>query len=283
MSADKPSKPSKKTTPFTGLVHRLPVNKRPAGVDPQALRHLPELTGRAAVAALAVGTKAVRKVLRNVKPTWVPGRTERFRKELLKIVRESPTAQAIGQRVKVDVRVDVHESFGKPVLISVDLLLPDRHHRLTEVRELHHEQVTKEKREHGEDLANYPHLGADTGEPDGPVGFDPHVDLDPELHVDHDQQRALAVFLVDLLERLVEGCWDNPEIAPVAVRGRVIAVHDHLSRAGEIKHTRRHVGVSESETLVLDMRDLGYQDETGRVGDLYNRYGSPKADPDWRP
>ena len=123
----------------------------------------------------------------------------------------------------------------------------------------------------------------DTGEPDGPIGFDPHVDLDPKLHVDHEEQRALAILLSDLLERLVEDCWDNPEIAPVAVRGRVIAVHDHLSRAGEIKHTRRHVGVSESETLILDMRDLGFQDETGRVGDLYSRYGSPKADPDWRP
>ena len=268
---------------FKDLAMHWPVNKVPANVDHENLRYLPEFTGKATIAALSVASAAVKKVLGNVKPTWVPGRTERFRQGLLEIVRESPTAQALSQVTKVGVRVDVHESFGKPVLVSVDILLPDRNYRLTEVRKLHHEQMEEDRRDRGEDPSAYSLLSEDTGEPDGPADFDPHVDLDPKLHVDHEEQKTLAVLLSDLLERVVEGCWDNPEIAPVAVRGRVVAVHDHVSRAGEIKHVRHHVGVSESETLVLDMRDLGYHDEIGRVGDLYDRYGSPKSDPAWRP
>lgn len=81
------------------------------------------------------------------------------------------------------------------------------------------------------------------------------------------QRRTYELFLSDLLERVVQELWDNPEIAPVGVRGRFVVTDDD----GKI------------ERVLLDMRDLGYIDETARPGDLYARLGAPASDPLWRP
>lgn len=81
------------------------------------------------------------------------------------------------------------------------------------------------------------------------------------------QRDTYNLLLSDLLERVVQEMWDNPEIAPVGVRGRFVITD----------------GPDGKDRVLLDMRDLGYVDETARPGDLYARLGSPASDPAWRP
>lgn len=82
-----------------------------------------------------------------------------------------------------------------------------------------------------------------------------------------EQYRTYGVFIRDLLDRAAQALWDNPEVAPVALRGRVLTV-------GE---------TAEGTRQQWDLRDIGFVDEIARPVDLYRRYGSPKSDPAWRP
>lgn len=86
--------------------------------------------------------------------------------------------------------------------------------------------------------------------------------LDPDQ--EEAQLRTYDLFLADFLERVVQEVWDNPEIAPVGVRGRLIIT-------------------GENPEVLLDMTDLGYRDEIARPADLYERLGAPASDPLWRP
>lgn len=65
-----------------------------------------------------------------------------------------------------------------------------------------------------------------------------------------------------LLDIVAKAAWHNPEIAPVAVRGRLIGVEDG--------------------TEVLDMSGIGYETETAHPEELFARFGPPTSDPSWR-
>ncbi|PID97687.1 MAG: pyridine nucleotide-disulfide oxidoreductase [Actinobacteria bacterium] len=91
-------------------------------------------------------------------------------------------------------------------------------------------------------------------------GKPPLVSFD--LHVDNDEGVWSPLVGEDLLSHVTQHVWDNPEIAPVAIRGRVIA-------AG-------------TEEELADMSVLGFDGEIARPADLYGRYGPPASDPTWK-
>ena len=76
------------------------------------------------------------------------------------------------------------------------------------------------------------------------------------------------------LDAITRATWNNPEMAPVSVRARVLVAHDD---AGDLEAS----GV-QTDTVV-DMSALGFADEIARPDELYDRYGAPECDPAWRP
>ena len=84
-------------------------------------------------------------------------------------------------------------------------------------------------------------------------------------------EREVATRALDAITRAT---WNNPEMAPVSVRARVLAAHDaadDLEAPGAQTNT------------VVDMNALGFADEIARPDELYDRYGAPECDPAWRP
>lgn len=76
------------------------------------------------------------------------------------------------------------------------------------------------------------------------------------------------------LDAITRATWNNPEMAPVSVRARVLGAHadaDDLEAPGVQTDT------------VVDMSALGFADEIARPDELYDRYGAPECDPAWRP
>ena len=76
------------------------------------------------------------------------------------------------------------------------------------------------------------------------------------------------------LDAITRATWNNPEMAPVSVRARVLVAHDDaddLEAPGAQTNT------------VVDMSALGFADEIARPDELYDRYGAPECDPAWRP
>lgn len=212
-----------------------PINKGPRGGNELSL---PQINNPRIIAALKRGEKLVKKLARNMRPTARPGREERFRIRITRALRSSDLINEIQRLDPLGVRVNVHESFGKPTLVSVDV-----------VASRHQQQVIAK------------HLG-----------------------ITSDELPEHLAFLKDVLERVVEEVWDNPEIAPVAVRGRIV-VMDKESGAkpktsGHLRSSKRDAA---QETVLLDMTSLGYEDEIARPADLYDRYNAPASDPAWRP
>ena len=76
------------------------------------------------------------------------------------------------------------------------------------------------------------------------------------------------------LDAITRATWNNPEMAPVSVRARVLGAHDD---ADDLEAP----GV-QTDTVV-DMSALGFADEIARPDELYDRYGAPECDPAWRP
>ena len=76
------------------------------------------------------------------------------------------------------------------------------------------------------------------------------------------------------LDGITRATWNNPEMAPVSVRARVLGAHDD---ADDLEAP----GV-QTDTVV-DMSALGFADEIARPDELYDRYGAPDCDPAWRP
>lgn len=77
---------------------------------------------------------------------------------------------------------------------------------------------------------------------------------------------------VPMLDRVTRALWDNPEMAPVNVRARVLQ-----STGGELEEPG-----AQSECLA-DMTTIGFTDEIARPDELFARYGAPASDPAWRP
>ena len=76
------------------------------------------------------------------------------------------------------------------------------------------------------------------------------------------------------LDAITRATWNNPEMAPVSVRARVLLAHDEVDDL-------EAPGV-QTDTVV-DMSALGFADEIARPDELYHRYGPPECDPAWRP
>lgn len=81
------------------------------------------------------------------------------------------------------------------------------------------------------------------------------------------QIRTYGIFIRDMLDRAAQALWDNPEIAPIGLRGRALVVDEETGQT----------------TREWDLRDVGFEDEIARPADAYRRYGSPRSDPAWRP
>ena len=84
-------------------------------------------------------------------------------------------------------------------------------------------------------------------------------------------EREVATRALDAITRAT---WNNPEMAPVSVRARVLVAHD---AAGDLE------APGAQTNTVVDMNALGFADEIARPDELYDRYGAPEHDPAWRP
>lgn len=84
-------------------------------------------------------------------------------------------------------------------------------------------------------------------------------------------EREVATRALDAITRAT---WNNPEMAPVSVRARVLLAHDV---AGDLEAPG-----AQTDTIA-DMSALGFADEIARPDELYDRYGAPECDPAWRP
>lgn len=191
----------------------------------RVVRWRPEVTNPALVNALSFVKKVIAGMTRNLRVSAPPGRDERFTMRLRRALSSSALMAEAARVGGVAFSVHAQESFGKPMLVSVDL------------------SITPEQ---AEQLAV-------------------HLLGDPDVTSQEDRRRSYRVLLSDLLERVVEEVWDNPEIAPVGVRCRFLI--------------RR----KDTPQVLLDLSDIGYQDETARPGDIYARLGPPASDPRWRP
>ncbi len=184
---------------------------------------------RQMTAALRVLTDQAKGLASNVRPSPVPGRDARFQALLERALSGLPVVAEYAGGGRLDLRVEVFEGFGKPTLVSFDLVF-----------------------------------------------------VDPGQGVPAD-----SVLVKDLLDRATEVLWDNPEMAPVAVRGRIlVARSDAEPGEGTGQDPKRPVGqqsLARGETLVMDLENLGFSDEIARAADLYERYGAPRFDPNWRP
>ncbi|QWW20764.1 hypothetical protein I6B53_10465 [Schaalia sp. 19OD2882] len=208
-----------------------PVNK---GVG-QAGARIPQIDNPLLLGALglaAVGAGAALAVLR---PSRRGGRTARFRSLALGALAGAPSGPS-GRMELADLQVQ--EGFGKPTLVSFDVLVDG----------------LGDGGEAGRDRAQGT-TSALVNEPDA----EPPADSTPPAQVAAD----IGPLLLDAFDRLVQAIWDNPEIAPVAIRGRL------LSPSG----TRP----------LADMTSLGFDGEIARPADLYEHYGSPASDRGWRP
>lgn len=230
---------------------KVPINKGVLGEHDK--KKLPQINNPLTIAALGVGMRAVRSATHNLRPSFRPGRAERFRLRVLRSLQSSAALAEVERFGGFDIRVDVKESFGKPTLVSADLCISERQRK----------------------------------------GIQKRLEIEGK-----EIEESYRVLVRDLLERMVEELWDNPEIAPVAVRGRIVAVpegHDcakpesHSSlHFGERHFGERHLGDRHPQKtsgvkVLMDMTNLGFEDEIGRPADLYDTYGAPASDPNWRP
>lgn len=85
------------------------------------------------------------------------------------------------------------------------------------------------------------------------------------------------------LDAVTAAAWNNPEMAPVSVRARILLGRDGV-HADDERSDGKHVGAPGAQTeVVVDMTALGFEDEIARPDELYARYGAPDCDPAWRP
>lgn len=175
----------------------VPVNKGPH----MPTRRLPQIDNPVLIGVAGLGAVGAGLALRTLRPGHRVGRSERIRVRVVGAVQRGAEVHGPGSEPS-SVDVQVHEAFGKPPLVSIDV---------------------------------------------------------------HMETKVEAATAEDLLDRAVRAAWDNPELAPVAVRARLL------------------LGGPESSEVLTDMTSLGCEDETARPADLFTRYGAPASDPTWRP
>lgn len=200
-------------------------DKKPESSDLE--RKIPLLKSRLSRGGLTAMSKTVKTFLGNLKPSYRPGRSERLSDLVHDLLVRSPFAQNRARRGSLRFRIQVNESFGKPLLVNFDLLVPQK----------------------------------EWADPD----------------------RTAFSLLEDVFERVTEALWHNPEVAPVAVRGRVLVVEDIEAVLAQPFDSRQHMSDPPGSETLMDMMDMGFRDEIARVSDLYERFGPPKADPNFHP
>ena len=202
-----------------------PVNKAASS----GLRgRLPQIAGPLMIGALGVGALGAGIAWRALSSTRGTGRTQRF-VDLAAAALESGFplrtneagtgdagvgADGAGRALRRVVHVEVGEGFGRPSLVSIDVVVSA---------------------------------------------------------ADVLSEREAATRALDAITRAT---WNNPEMAPVSVRARVLVAHDE---AGDLEAPG-----AQTDTVV-DMSALGFADEIARPDELYDRYGAPECDPAWRP
>lgn len=188
-------------------------------------RQIPKIGSWLSKNVFASAANAVQTALKDLRRPRGQERDERFEQIVHDRLLHSPFKD-YAMRGDLRYQANVRESFGKPLLVTFDLLIP---HSST--------------REGGGRLSH-------------------------EL-------------LQDVLERVAQTVWHNPEVAPVAVRGRIITHADKDTDAGDPEAGGAKAG--NAQTTILDMTDIGFPDEIARSAELYERFGSPAADPAFRP
>ena len=204
-----------------------PVNK----VAAAGLRgRLPQISGPLVIGALGVGAIGAGIAWRALASTRGTGRTQRF-VDLAALESRFPTSGAEApssgltsedgagkpgrvRRARRAINVEVGEGFGRPSLVSIDVVVPA-----------------------GDTLVD-------------------------------------ATAAAQALDAITRAAWNNPEMAPVSVRARVLVAHDE---GGDLEASG-----AQTDT-VADMSALGFADEIARPDELYHRYGPPECDPAWRP
>ena len=209
-----------------------PVNKAGAG---GVARRLPQLAGPLVIGALGVGAVGAGIAWRALASTRGGGRAQRFEDIVWSAIDEAGAGPRTAKGPRpgsaplsvsgagpgggkrkgarggaARVLVEVGEGFGRPSLVSADIIV------------------------------------ADGGGGDGGA--------------------------IPMLDRVTRALWDNPEMAPVNVRARVLR-----STGGELEEPG-----AQSECLA-DMTTIGFADEIARPDELFARYGAPASDPAWRP
>ena len=196
-----------------------PVNKAASS----GLRgRLPQIAGPLMIGALGVGALGAGIAWRALSSTRGTGRTQRF-VDLATAALESGfplrsdegvAGEGAGRAPSRVVHVEVGEGFGRPSLVSIDVV----------------------------------------------------VTSSDALSEREAASRAL--------DAITQATWNNPEMAPVSVRARVLLAHDD---AGDLEAPGARTDT------VVDMSALGFADEIARPDELYDRYGAPECDPAWRP
>lgn len=256
-TADESSKPR---LPWRGSPRfwHWPINKGAQESKPRM--RLPQINSPAIVGALSVVATAGQAVMKNLQPHLPAARDQQIRQNLLDILETATKAGALENLELLDVRVSLREAFGKPTLISADLVVVA--------------------------LPPVPHYAPNSASRSAPPPAPPQTQSawTSTALTSAAPETPSEFFLCDLFARLVERLWDNPVVAPVAIRGRVVA---EMREPGSTGQPGKDERVNQADTpatrTLLDMRDLGYQDEIGRPEDLYANYGAPAADPRWRP
>ena len=196
-----------------------PVNKAASA----GLRgRLPQIAGPLMIGALGVGALGAGIAWRALSSTRGTGRTQRFVDLATAALdsgfpvraHEAGDADGSVQEPRRVVHVEVGEGFGRPSLVSIDVVVASS---------------------------------------------------------DALSEREVATRALDAITRAT---WNNPEMAPVSVRARVLLAHDV---AGDLEAPG-----AQTDTIV-DMSALGFADEIARPDELYDRYGAPECDPAWRP
>ena len=201
-----------------------PVNKAASS----GLRgRLPQIAGPLMIGALGVGALGAGIAWRALSSTRGTGRTQRFvelataaldarfPEEATNEAGAGPGEHGSGQRRVVN--VEVGEGFGRPCLVSIDVVLP------------------------AQDALTDP---------------------------------AAATSALDEITRAT---WNNPEMAPVSVRARILVARTDDGDADSL------AAPGAQTDAVVDMTALGFEDEIARPDELYIRYGAPEGDPAWRP
>ncbi|MDC4232343.1 pyridine nucleotide-disulfide oxidoreductase [Actinomyces sp. B33] len=247
-------------------------------------QRLPQIANPLVIGALGIGAIGAGVALRALKPARRPGRSDRFRTLVLAAIdglsdrpdpRQSAGADwsdrpgpAPAQRREVG--VDVGEGFGKPSLVTADIILPADDPLLDDGGAAGILDRATRAIWDNREIA--------------PVAVRARV-LVP-LAPDDDATARSEPSARTRMDDATAGDVDEeaPTLADARADARAPGVGDDLPDSPPPRRTPDAAPPPSRELrLVADMTALGFDDETARPVDLYERYGAPASDPAWKP